>query len=63
MRVAAAVVAIPETCPDFFLEAVQRAYRKALYPDLQPPREKVQAERRFKEAEATFAEIRRHRKL
>jgi len=55
-------VGLSETCPEFVLDAAHRAYRKALHPDLQPPRQKVQAERRFKEAEATFADIRRHRK-
>src|SRR3954454_20797477 len=30
-------VGLSETCPHFVLEAVQRAYRKALHPDLQPP--------------------------
>src|SRR4051794_23066773 len=56
-------VGLSETCPDFVFEAVQRAYRKALHPDLQPPWQKAQAEARFKQAEAAFAEIRRHRKL
>ena len=53
---------LSEICPEFVLDAAHRAYRKALHPDLQPPRQKLAAERRFKEAEATFAEIRRHRK-
>jgi hypothetical protein len=55
-------VGLSETCPEFVLDAAHRAYRKALHPDLQPPRQKLAAERRFKEAEATFADIRRHRK-
>jgi hypothetical protein len=56
-------VGLSENCPEFVLEAAQRAYRKTMHPDLQPPRLKLQAERRFQEAEATFAEIRRLRRL
>jgi DnaJ-class molecular chaperone len=45
------------------LKAVQKAYRVNLHPDLKPTAQKPQAEKRFKQAEAAFEEIRRLRGL
>jgi hypothetical protein len=41
----------------FAIEAVRKAYRKNLHPDLQPVERKAEAERRFKECEQVFDEI------
>jgi hypothetical protein len=50
-------------CPDFVVKAVQTAYRKSLHPDLHPSAERAEAERRFKNVEQVFDEIRRLRRL
>jgi hypothetical protein len=52
---------LDEKCPLFILDTAKKAYRKKLHPDIHPPERKAQAERRFKEAEAVFAEIERQR--
>jgi hypothetical protein len=54
-------VGLDQDCPGFILEAARKAYRKKLHPDVHPPGRRAQAERRFKEAEAVFAEIERQR--
>jgi hypothetical protein len=54
-------VGLAEDCPDFVLNAVQKAYRVNLHPDLKPAAQKPQAEKRFKQAEAAFDQIRRLR--
>jgi hypothetical protein len=54
-------VGLDEKCPEFVLKAVRTAYRKKLHPDMWPPESKVEAERRFKQAEAVFDEIERQR--
>jgi hypothetical protein len=54
-------VGLAEDCPDFVLKAVQKAYRVNLHPDLQPAAQKAEAEKRFKQAEAAFDQIRRLR--
>jgi hypothetical protein len=56
-------VGLAEDCPDFVLKAVQKAYRANLHPDLKPAAQKSEAEKRFKQAEAAFEEIRRLRGL
>jgi hypothetical protein len=56
-------VGLREDCPDFVLKAVQKAYRVNLHPDLKPAAQKPEAEKRFKQAEAAFEEIRRLRRL
>lgn len=50
-------VGLDESCPDFVIKAVRTAYRKTFHPDTRPEHQKVEAERRFKEAEAVFEEI------
>jgi len=50
-------VGLDENCPDFVIKAVRTAYRKTFHPDTRPDHQKVEAERRFKEAEAVFEEI------
>jgi hypothetical protein len=55
-------VGLREDCPDF-VKAVQKAYRVNLHPDLKPAAQKPEAEKRFKQAEAAFEEIRRLRGL
>ncbi|GEO16050.1 hypothetical protein MAE02_37460 [Microvirga aerophila] len=54
-------VGLHEGCPDFIVGAARTAYRKALHPDRKPERHRVEAERRFKEAEGAFEEIKRLR--
>ncbi|MBM6583993.1 hypothetical protein ILT44_27720 [Microvirga sp. BT689] len=56
-----AKVGLHEGCPEFVLQAARTAYRKALHPDGQPERHRVEAERRFVEAEGVFEEIKRLR--
>jgi hypothetical protein len=43
--------------PEWLAIAVRRAYRKRLHPDVHPLDRKVEAERRYKEAEHVFDEI------
>jgi hypothetical protein len=50
-------IGLDENCPRWVAEAVRKAYRKRLHPDTQPPHRRVEAERRFKEAEAVFDQI------
>ena len=54
-------VGLDESAPDWVVKAVRAAYRKRLHPDVHPETWKAEAERRFKAAEAVFAEIRRVR--
>jgi hypothetical protein len=54
-------VGLDAECPKFVAELVRREYRKRLHPDGKPPEQKAEAEARFKEAEAVFAEIWRKR--
>jgi hypothetical protein len=56
-----AKVGLHEGCPDFVLRAAQMAFRKALHPDGQPEQHRADAQRRFKEVEGVFDEIRRLR--
>lgn len=56
-----AKVGLREGCPDFVLRAARTAYRRALHPDGHPEQNRMEAERRFKEAEAVFEEIERLR--
>jgi hypothetical protein len=50
-------VGLDEGAPEWVAVAVRRAYRKHLHPDAQPQGRKVEAERRFKEAEQVFDDI------
>lgn len=50
-------VGLSPSAPFWLIVAAQRAYRAQLHPDRHPPQHKVEAETRFKAAEATFAEI------
>jgi hypothetical protein len=50
-------VGLDPSAPRFAIEAVRKAYRRKLHPDLQPGSRKAEAEKRFKEAEAVFDEI------
>jgi hypothetical protein len=50
-------VGLDPSAPRFAVEAVRKAYRKNLHPDLQPVERKEEAERRFKESEQVFDEI------
>jgi uncharacterized small protein (DUF1192 family) len=50
-------VGLDQDAPKWVIEAVRKEYRKRLHPDAKPPGQKVEAERRFKEMEAVFAEI------
>jgi hypothetical protein len=50
-------VGLDEGAPEWVVVAVRRAYRKRLHPDVHPPDRKVEAERRFKEAEEVFDDI------
>lgn len=50
-------VGLDENCPDFLLKAARVAYRKQFHPDVHPKRDRAEAENRFKEVEAVFAEI------
>lgn len=54
-------VGLDQSCPDFVIKAARTAYRKALHPDAQPERHRSEAERRFMETEAIFAELYWHR--
>lgn len=56
-------VGLDADCPRWVAEAVRREYRKRLHPDTKPARQKMEAERRFKEAETVFDEIWRLRGL
>jgi hypothetical protein len=56
-------VGLDPSAPQFAIEAVRRAYRRNLHPDLQPVERKAEAERRFKESEQVFDEIWRLRGL
>jgi hypothetical protein len=50
-------VGLDEAAPDWVVKAVRTAYRKRLHPDAHPESRKVEAERRFKDAERAFHEI------
>jgi hypothetical protein len=50
-------VGLDEAVPEWVAVAVRRAYRKRLHPDAHPEGRKMEAERRFKEAEQVFDEI------
>jgi hypothetical protein len=50
-------VGLDEGAPEWLVVAVRRAYRKRLHPDAHPEGRKMEAERRFKEAEQVFDEI------
>ena len=50
-------VGLDPSAPRFAVEAVRKAYRRALHPDLQPEERKAEAEKRFKESEQVFDEI------
>ncbi len=50
-------VGLDPNAPRFAIEAVRKAYRKNLHPDLQPVERKAEAEKRFKESEQVFDEI------
>jgi hypothetical protein len=54
-------VGLDEGCQSFVIKAVQSAWRKKLHPDRYPEHQRREAERRFKEAEAIFEEIKRLR--
>jgi DnaJ-class molecular chaperone len=47
-------VGLHQDAPEWVVIAVRRAYRSRLHPDRHPARLKLDAERRFKEAEAVF---------
>ena len=50
-------VGLDPECPKWLAETARREYRKRLHPDGRPSEQKAEAESRFKEAEAVFAEI------
>ncbi len=50
-------VGLDEGAPEWVAVAVRRAYRKRLHPDAHPEGRKMEAERRFKEAERVFDDI------
>jgi hypothetical protein len=50
-------VGLDEAAPEWVVFAVRRAYRKRLHPDAHPEGRKMEAERRFKEAEEVFDDI------
>ena len=50
-------VGLDEGAPEWLVVAVRRAYRKRLHPDAHPEGRKMEAQRRFKEAEQVFADI------
>lgn len=50
-------VGLNESAPQWLVVAARRAYRAALHPDRHPFRHKIEAERRFIEAEAIFDQI------
>lgn len=50
-------VGLDQDCPRWVAETVRREYRRRLHPDQRPASQKSEAERRFKVAEQTFAEI------
>jgi hypothetical protein len=50
-------VGLDQDCPKWVAEVVRREFRRRLHPDGKPPRQKAEAERRFKQAEAVFEEI------
>ncbi|MBJ6124038.1 hypothetical protein [Microvirga splendida] len=52
-------VGLDEAAPDFVIRAVHKAYRKALHPDGKSQQHRVEADRRFREMEQVFSEIRR----
>ncbi|MPR12376.1 hypothetical protein [Microvirga tunisiensis] len=54
-------VGLAHDCPDFLLKAARLAFRKEFHPDGQPVDWRIDAERRFKETEATFEAIMRLR--
>jgi hypothetical protein len=56
-------VGLHERCPDFVLRAARTAYRRALHPDGHPEQNRMEAERRFKQAEEVFEQIERLRTL
>lgn len=50
-------VGLSKGAPPWLVASARRAYRSALHPDRHPPYRKLEAERRFKEAEAIFDQI------
>ncbi len=54
-------VGLDEDVPEWVARAVRREYRKRLHPDGRHGSQKVEAERRFKEAEGVFDQIWRTR--
>jgi hypothetical protein len=50
-------VGLDEAAPDWVAKAVRTAYRRRLHPDTHAGSRKVEAERRFKQAEQVFDEI------
>jgi len=54
-------VGLAANCPDFVLKAARLAFRKEFHPDVHTADRRVDAERRFKETETVFEEIKRLR--
>jgi hypothetical protein len=54
-------VGLDEHCPNHVLTAARRSFRVILHPDTYPAHMRGEAERRFKETEAIFEEIKRLR--
>jgi predicted nucleic acid-binding protein len=54
-------VGLDEHCPKHVLAAARRSFRVILHPDTHPAYKRGEAERRFKETEAIFDEIKRLR--
>lgn len=50
-------VGLDPSAPRFAIEAVRKAYRRTLHPDVHPHGRKAEAEKRFKRCEAAFDEI------
>ncbi|WP_201860155.1 hypothetical protein [Microvirga soli] len=50
-------VGLDTAAPRFVIDAARKEFRRRLHPDLHPVHRKLEAERRFKEAEAVFDEI------
>jgi chromosome segregation ATPase len=50
-------VGLDQDCPKWVAVTVRREYRKRLHSDGKPPHQKMEAERRFKEAESVFDRI------
>lgn len=50
-------VGLSKGAPPWLVVSARRAYRSALHPDRHPPHRKLEAARRFKEAEAIFDQM------